>query len=505
MRPWRDEAITFAALVAAIAAGAGLFFRAPALLTIAPVAGLVAGLGARRWWSAALVGAAGVIVGFAAASVTSNPPWAPGFPWLADALQTAAVAALLGGLVAWLVHARETLSRVFSAIAVLVICGVMFYSALSLASIPIPVHGTAEMRPSLEQLSGNPAYQPSMSDDDLFLIWVNHLRAGESYYPMEFQSLVDANAARPESPLNIRSPFSYRPPTLYVLLSLLPASGFALLTAMMLACSLGVVCAYLLAREFVPVSLALASAIVLAAMLSGYGTMNLLDAESWAGIAALASVTAFVMARRRPAHERALQLAAVALAVLATALRELMAPLLVLGLIATLTTAETRRSRAWIAWAGGLAVAVAGLAAHWLAAARTFAGYSGRDVAGSWVSANGAGLLGALKYAAVHAWVLPAVCWVLLALGAFGSVIASRDLPTRVVLGGVALGGPLALVFVHPPGETTTGVAPGYWGDMVIPVTWACTSLALTWLASRQAAENTTPAADDAAEATRAA
>jgi hypothetical protein len=61
-------------------------------------------------------------------------------------------------------------------------------------------------------------------------------------------------------------------------------------------------------------------------------------------------------------------------------------------------------------------------------------------------------------------------------------VLAPKDLPSRLMIGGVALCGPLVLLVLRPTGWATYGV-PGYWGDLVIPTTLACAPLALVALA----------------------
>jgi hypothetical protein len=81
-------------------------------------------------------------------------------------------------------------------------------------------------------------------------------------------------------------------------------------------------------------------------------------------------------------------------------------------------------------------------------------------------------------------WIVAPACWLLLVAGAVGSAIASKDWPTRLVLAGVAAGGLAVLFFVHPPGETNYGAAPGYWGDMIVPTTLACVPLAFAWVSA---------------------
>ena len=107
-------------------------------------------------------------------------------------------------------------------------------------------------------------------------------------------------------------------------------------------------------------------------------------------------------------------------------------------------------------------------------------------MASTWFDPNGAGLVGALFFeAASEALVLP-VAALLLVFGMLGSVTAPRDRATWVVLAGVALGGPLALMVVHPPGWTASAAAPGYWGGIIWPTLLTCVPLAFVWVARRR-------------------
>lgn len=474
---WFDELTVLCALILAITAGQILFYRAPIVLTLGPVAGLMAGLGCRRWGGAAAVGAFGVLIGNAGATFAGDTSWswANATLWSPGALEAAAVAAFVGAITSSAIRRRRGLRPLISFLAVAAIVGTMWVSAFMLAN-----HSEGGGPTQAEQLTGVPSYRVSMTDDDLFLNWVNRLRAGDSYYPMEVRSYVELNAAAGSNAFDrIHMPFSYRLPTLYVMLAALPRNGIAMVIAMMSVCSVGVIAAYTLARRYVRQSAGLASAILVAAPLSSYGGLNLLNAESWAGPLVLAAVAAFLVSRSGSRQSQWLNIASVVFAVAATAFREIAAPLLVLGLIATLSRAELRRPREWIAWLIGIAAAAVIMSTHWFLAAQA---YSGVAAAGSsrvtWFSPDGSGLVGAVYLMAAKTGMVTPAVWFVLALGVIGSMVAPADWPSRIMLAGVATGGPLVLLVAHPPGWTAVGVAPGYWGDIAMPTIFACVVLA---------------------------
>ena len=84
-----------------------------------------------------------------------------------------------------------------------------------------------------------------------------------------------------------------------------------------------------------------------------------------------------------------------------------------------------------------------------------------------------------LELAASFAWWTVASTWVVWTLGTVGGVIAPRDWPRRVLLGGATAGSAVALFCIHP--NALAGVLPpGYWGYVVFPIVFACAPLALS-------------------------
>ena len=472
----RDDLITLVAIAVITSAGVGLFFRTPVYLTLGLVAGLTAGIGCTRWWRAAIVSALGILVGHVVASFVADPRWHTGLFWLAGALEAVALAAAIGAAVNFAIRESPRLKPLINAVAVLAVIATMAYSGLALASVQ-----SAQGFKPIERLGTMPRLSTQTSDEDMYLNYLGRLRAGEPYYKAVVSVLEEANKARVTAPVTIASPLSYRLPTLYLLLAQMPSPG-SLIDLVLLACSFGVVAAYVLARQFVTPVPALMGASLVASMFAGYTGMMLLDTETWAGILGLCAVTFVVLARRYERRALLMHAAAAGCALLAALIRELSVAFLLIGLAAALVDRSGTRRRSWLPWAVASLTTGVVYVAHWGAARSAFSGHaSARTPPFPWFHPDGSGLVSAVHLFANHAWMLPWFGWIFVVLGMAGSVLAPKDLPSRLMLGGVALVGPLALALLHPPGWATYGV-PGYWGDLFIPTTLACVPLAFAAL-----------------------
>ena len=473
---WAPDLIALVAVLVTAAAGTGLYFRSSAPLTLGLVAGLTVGLGCTRWWRAVLVGSAGALGGFFLASRLSQVRWHAGFFWLPQGLQTAAVAAGIGAAVCFAVAQSPRLKPLLASLAVLAIVGTMWFSGLTLASLPSSNGGSP-----LERLGATPSLTATSTDDEVFLTYVQSLRAGKGYYPTAVRIFQEMHAASGQAELT-GSPLSYRLPTLYWLLSRLPGSPGALVIAMLVACSAGVVAAYVLARSQVALVPALAGTSIVASMLAGYAGPMLLDTELWAGILGLVAVTLVVLARTHERRSLELHICAAVVTLAAVAVRELAVAFLLLGLVAALADRSGPRRRAWAPWAVALLAAAGIIAAHWVSASHAYAGVAPAVTNGArWLHPDGSGLFAAVALVANHMWLVAGAAWLLVVLGMAGSLIGPRDRASRVMLAGTALLGPLVLLALHPPGWATYG-APGYWGDLVMPTALACMPLAFVWL-----------------------
>jgi len=470
----RADVITLLAVLVIVGAGAGLFFRGSPVLTVGMVAGLVAGIGCSRWWRAPIVAALGVPGGFLITSLVARPVWHAGLFWLPDALETAGVAAMVGGVACVAIRQSPRLRPLLTGVAVLAIVFSMWTSGLALAA-----QRSADGVIPLEKLGTVPTISANSTDEDIFLTYVSRMRAGEAYYPMAVDVFQAMHASAPDRPSIAGSPLSYRLPTLYWLFSRLPDSSGLLVDVMLLMCSVGVVSAFVLARQWVEPVPAVVGTSLVASVFAGYTGPMLVYAEPWAGILALVVATLIALARDNNRRAFALHVGAAACALFAASIRELGIAFILLGLAAALADRRDSRSRLWVPWAVALVAFAAILGAHWSAASHAFAGIAAATTGGArWLHADGSGLVSAVSLAATHAWLASSAVWALVVLGMVGSLVGPKDRASRVVLAGVALCGPLVLLLVRPPGWSSYG-APGYWGDLVIPATLACVPLAL--------------------------
>jgi hypothetical protein len=475
---WGADLITGAVILLMSIAGTALFFRASVVPTFGLVAGLTAGLGCTRWWRAALVSGVAVVTGFVLAPHLTQVMWRPGLFWVPDALECAGIAMVVGAGVLFAIANSPRLRPLLAALAVLGLILTMWLSALNLSTVVYSTGGVI-----LDKLNSTPAIDAKSSDEDIYLNYVQRLRAGESYYPMAVDVLSSLNRARPNDPLATDSALSYRLPTLYVLLAKLPPTGGWLIDAMLVACSVGLIASYVLARQYVSQVLALLSTTFVAAMFSGYAGPMLLDTEAWAGVFGLIAVACLVAAARKPQRTMLLHSCA-ALAVFAAAsLRELAVAFLIVGLAAALVDRTGPRRRAWIPWALAWAATAAAYVAHKIAAQAAYSRIQSIKTTGfPWFHPDGKGFVSMVTLFAQYAWLIQWAAWLIVILGMAGALIAGRDKVSRVVLVCVGFFGPAMMLFLHPPGTATYGV-PAYWSDLVLPVTLTCATLAFSRLA----------------------
>lgn len=478
---------TLAAIVLIALMSTGTMFLTTSILLLGPIAGLTAALGVRRLLDAGLAAAAGVI---AATLVVSAARWAPVSAWGPPMLRDALIAAVVALAVRWLLDRSPRSAGLVAAAALTLIVATGWWSATALA--------TSELRPGLSRvqyLANQPLMSDKSSDEDIYLSYIRRMATGESYYHAAVAALSASNAEHPLGPIQLENPLSYRLPTLYWLLSRLPTDGWSLVVALLCVGSVAALSGYVLARQYVPAPLALASSAGLTGLYATYSTVpGLLHAEIWAGAFALMAVTLFVLARRNPGHAVGYMVAAAAAALFAALIRELAAPVVVLGLALTLLDSDARRQRLWVPWAVALGVTAAGYAAHWAAATAAFRAATLPKLASQpdrgWWRPDGLGLYGGVDFfRGIMAWPL-AAGWVAAAFGAAGAVFGPRDRLERLMTTALVGGGMIVVAFLRPNGSTSTGAPVGYWSEIYIPTMVACIPLALAWLPGARNAED---------------
>ncbi len=468
-----------------------VFLLAPAVTLAAPtlmvglLSGALAALSCRRILDSAVAAFVAVPLSTGLASTTTLLPWAPARIWLVAAVVYGTLAAMVAAAVRFL-RDRKHGDALVAGTALAFLVSAMALRAFDRASQSEP--GTL---PFLEKvMSAPPSIGKGAWDQDLYRDYVWRMRAGRTYYDAAAAVVAEVNQTDPGR-LVPRAPATYRPPTLYWLLARLP-SGTSILMATLVCGSMASLSAYVLGRRYLVPPLAVVAAAGVAETYAVVASSWMLfETEIWAGAFGLLGVTLLVHSREPGRHRLAWLAAAAALC--AAAFRELAIAYIILGLVATLVTAEDRRARRWHPWVVALAGAAALQAAHAAAVADATRGLGGDAIVQMvWFHPDGSGLTGALGRHAMLVRIRPTVAWMWLAFAALGSLAAPRDWPSRVALAGVVIGGALVLSLFHPTGinNSAAGLACGYWGNTVLPTLLASVPLALTLVPGAAAARH---------------
>jgi hypothetical protein len=505
----QNAGVGWLAVTFMVALGVWIFLRTPTALVLAPLAAVSAALSTRRSLDAAVVAPLGILCGTFLARAVTVLAWGEMAGWLPDLLVAAAVSACIAAAIAWVLTKSPRLSRVLSLAAVLLVIAAGWYGATTQATTP-----AADGSTFVGMMSETPKLAPHSPDTALYLGYVQGLRAGQDYYHAAAAVLTESNRVRVGT-IDLRTPLSFRLPTYYVALSWLPPEGIWLVLQALACMSLASAAAFVLARRFVTVPVALAGAAAVAAYYSSLAINdNLLNTELWAGALALLAAAFFASSHGEDGKRPAYVWAAAAAALAAALVRELAVAFVILGIAATLIDAEDRRRHLWVPWVGALGVTIAAYAAH-ISAARAVIRTLGSlptMQAVPWLNPDGRGLLAAVdRIARLMGTQLP-VAWILLAAAAIAALVVVRHRDVQVMLAGAVLGGSLVLLVFYPPGESSvTGLPPGYWGDIIGPTVLAAMPLLFALLpAARrvpalQATEEDAPSPAESEDASAAA
>ena len=381
----------------------------------------------------------------------------------------------------------RTRARATTALALVVVTIGVFLYAFTWVTTPLQGDFTF-----LDMLNNLIPPGPEMADQDLYHYTVVAMNEGTGYYEAFSETLELRNQnGGPE--VNLSTPLSFRPPTLYWLLSLLPLTGISYFLATFAIGIVGAAGGFLLARRLAHPAVAVASYGAVLLLYAGFSQgVVLFGTEIWAGALGLLSVGLLLTASGPDAARDGagrswlgaptLVWAAAAAALGATLLRELAIAFLLVGLLAALADRHARAARWWLPWVAALVLAGIAYAAHVAAATPWLVPDSAGTRGFVWFDATGAGLPAGLGRTAWFLQTSPLVVAVLIAAGVLGALIAPRAARHRVALGLVAIGGPLVATFFHPPGFGSVSSVPGYWIDLVTPTIMACVPLAaLVW------------------------
>lgn len=497
----RSEAVAAgvgACCIAAITAIGAFLFFGPGLgpfLTLAPVAGIAAALSSRRYLTAAVTAALGVVAGSALAMLALRLQLSGVAAWLPPVSLTAVVAAAIAAALVWVLSASPRLERVLAgaAIALLILAGTA--SALGSATATQDVSwATGQASPRLtflQALQLKPVLSATTGDQSLYLVLIHDIAVGRPFHQAQVADTAADNRAHPDSQVLLDAPLTYRLPTVYVMLAALPNDGVSWLLAALALAALAAIAAFFLARRFVSAPVALVGcAAVVAYGATIAASPGMLLTESWAGLLALCSL-AFLVQEPSTARRRALtNAAAMLLATMAALTSELAVAFVLVGLAASLFSEESRRERHWIWWTAGLVGAFSAYVVHWHLALNAFrdAGLpAGRSSSGSrypYIHADGLGLLAAIDLAARVMRLRDVAFGAAYVAGVAGALLAPGTRRQRTALILVGVGGSAALALLRPPAVTSAGTSlpPGHWGMIVLPSVLACAPLVLSRL-----------------------
>lgn len=498
------QALAAAASIAALSAvGAFVFFvlgYSP-LATLAPVAGIAAAVTCRRYLEAGLAAAIGVLAGGLLTSLVLRIETVGLLAWIVPLSQIAALAAAVACALVWVLANSARLERILLALGVTIVILAGWSTALAGASQPKPsadVLGRPTPAVTFSALlTMTPDLTTETGDQSTYMVMLSRMREGEGYYRALVTALDLNNKAHPTSQVWLDAPLTYRPPTIFWLMSRLPNNGISIILMALLFQAAGVTAAYLLARRFVSAAVALVGC----AAVATYGaaltpTLSILVTEYWAGLLGLVSLAILVQAQpQEPRKRMLLNAAAVAAAIGAALIGELSAPFLVVGLVTVLADADDRRERLWIWWLAAIVGIVAFYFLHWNAAIGTWRelGFSDGHAAGSkpfpYWSPDGLGVLASVGLLSLRLRLTMAVSAVLYSAGLIGALmVPSRR--ERVALAVATLGGTAILMLVTAPEATAPGKLPtGYWGMIILPAVLACVPLVVSRIRAVRAAE----------------
>jgi hypothetical protein len=485
-------AVGLFAVLGCLTLGYWLVMRSPLPLQVLLIAA-ISTAACRHWLDAAAVALAGTALGISTASFASRLQWSEPSQWIPTMVLIAVLSCAVAGIASALSRRVHWLQRGLVVVGILVVIGMLFTAAVGTAAMRLPDGSTRA-----DVLMSRPPIQSDSSDEVLYQNVLSRLRTGESYYSAFSTVLEDGNQRR-DVTNDVTSPFSYRLPTWYWLLSKLPGDGLSVVLAACVLGSIAAASAFALGWKLGDASLGLMGAVAVAAFYARYAhPAALLNVEPWAGALGLLAVTLLVLGVERSEIDKRYLLAAAVAALAGALFRELAVVYLLLGLGCVIVVGRGRHERLWGPWAIGLGLFAIVYLAHAFAA--TSAGNAvvlsagGLAVAAApgqgaaWFHPDGSGLYGALVHYADLAMLRPLVGWAVLALAVVGSLVGPRERASRALLGACVLGGVACLFFLRPPGVVDAlGTVPGYWGDLVLPTMLACVPLAFARLARPQA------------------
>jgi hypothetical protein len=466
---WRDILAFLTGFLTVATLSGGLVYWLP-WLQVGVIAGIAMGLVATSTRRAAAVAAAAVVLGILAGPSSS---W-QALPDVVTRLWQGGVMVLVAASVAAAVRAlaprRRWLPRLLTWVALAVIVGNLWATALTVNGFAVQDSSTGQRMPSLnEQLRGSIPDIIARSDNAFYFNVYRSMRGGQDYYTAFDSRYREAAGTPASSVLNVRLPL------LYWVWTALPGPDWVvyLFLGLSSGAALGVVP---LVSRTVKLPLAIPAAAAICAYSLAFATQfAVFSQEPWAGALAVLGVAAMAVSWR---SERWIPWAAagVAALVVGTLVRETLAPVMVAGLVSVLWAPASRRMPLLGLWAAGWIVLGSAYAAHW---SRARALIDPSSAAGRFGAGSVAFMLGSLEYATIHLGPGGWLPWVLAVLGLAGAGIQPRPAMRVMVLGGVAATLAAFLLVANSATASSNGAVVNYWGATFVPLLYACVPFAL--------------------------
>ena len=428
--------------------------------------GVVAGVLAPSFALAPVASGAGLCVG-----LLTMPPWfsQDNLPLMLMALAAGLVVSAVVGFVVSQQWVSETSIAVI-AVAVLVV--IVIALAGSIANSP-QSDGFTEF----DVLRTRPVAGQQWDDGTFYRAVVWNMRDGMSYLDAYRQGFHDNArwAADPDVVFAVRTPLLF---WLWRMSPGWPISPFWLLLA--LTCASMLVTPFVLSPAVSPVlGIPAAAALAVYALGFMFAPGLLFLSEIWGGLLAVLVLAAYARSQNA-SSPRPWMLVAVAIALLAALVRELMVFLLLAGLVAAFFGGKKDRQFAAISWGSALGVFLLAWLAHYASARRILTPIESRSF--MWFKYGGWSNLYAGVTTATQGFRATWIPAALVVLGVLGALAArqARHRAFAVLVVGMPLVG---FLFAGTDAvQFGTGIRVNYWGAIVLPSLLVLAPAALGWI-----------------------
>jgi hypothetical protein len=459
----RDACAFACALLVYLAAAGGLFYYA-AVVQIALLCGVTAGLFSTRWERAAAAASVAVAAGW-----MLGPPFAGFAPLLRTDYGTMLACAAGAAVAAAATQMAGTaLGGRFVRVASIVLV------AFVIANYWATAHGFDARGTSVaRQLAQRPGPGTMWSDEAMYAEVYNRMHEGQGYYRAVQGVWRDNHLSAGVLPASV---LDVRPPALQWMLRLIAPSTSLVFYDLLILSSLAIAAAAVLAGTLVRRQFGVVAAAWVAVSVGFVPRGDTMFSETWAVALTLIALGALVYAA---AHEkwRAAFLAGAVAALLAGAVREFCLILPVAGLVAAWVAPPERRRFQSITWAATAALLAVYYAAHVREASRILV--AGGQGAGRWFHPGLSNVLLAVHYFDPAFGALGWSLVVVAAAGVIGAAVAPRR-QVRALLGLVVSAFVIVFaLFRNTPFalDDLTHTA-NYWGILLVPLLAACMPVA---------------------------